>query len=106
MAGNFFLATLLLTAASLVFAPVAARISDRIGRRKPVVLGTAIVFAVGLFLVTAASSFAEFLVAVTVIGVGQGVYLVVDFALVTQVLPDPDNPTRDIGIMNLANTLP
>jgi MFS family permease len=106
VAGKIFLATLLLTGASLLLAPIAARISDRIGRRKPFVLVAAVVFAVGLGLVTTASSFEQFLVAITVMGAGQGVYLAVDFALVTQVLPDPENPAKDLGIMNLANTLP
>ncbi|KQS98677.1 MFS transporter [Cellulomonas sp. Leaf395] len=106
VAGKIFLATLLLTGASLLLAPIAARISDRIGRRKPFVLVAAVVFAVGLGLVTTASSFEQFLVAITIMGAGQGVYLAVDFALVTQVLPDPDNPAKDLGIMNLANTLP
>jgi tellurite resistance protein TehA-like permease len=32
--------------------------------------------------------------------------MAVDIALVTQVLPDPANPAKDLGIMNLANTLP
>lgn len=106
VAGKIFLATLLLTGASLLVAPLAARTSDRLGRRKPFVLAAAVVFAIGLGLVASASSFAAFLVAVTVMGVGQGVYLAVDFALVTQVLPDPQNPAKDLGIMNLANTLP
>ena len=33
-------------------------------------------------------------------------YLAVDFALITQVLPDPKNPAKDLGIMNLASSLP
>lgn len=103
---KIFLATLLLTVASLAFAPLSARLSDRIGRRKPFVVAAAVVFAAGLALVTAATSFTGFLVAVTVMGVGQGVYLAIDFALITQVLPDPSNPGKDLGIMNLANTLP
>jgi MFS family permease len=106
VAGKIFLATLLLTAASLVFAPLASRLSSRSGRRKPFVIAAAAVFALGLLLVILASSFTGFLVAITVMGIGQGVYLAVDFALVTQVLPDPENPAKDLGIMNLANTLP
>jgi MFS family permease len=106
VAGRIFLATHLLTGATLAVAPLAAHVSDRTGRRKPFVLAAAVVFAAGLALVTTAGSFAAFLVAVTVMGVGQGVYLAVDFALVTQVLPDPENPAKDLGLMNLANTLP
>jgi MFS family permease len=101
-----FLSTLVLTAAALVFASVAGKVSDRIGRRKPFVISAAVIFAVGLTLASFAGSFPAFLVAIGVVGVGQGVYMAVDIALVTQVLPDPDNPAKDLGIMNLASTLP
>ncbi|RBY77204.1 MFS transporter [Geodermatophilus sp. TF02-6] len=106
VAGAVFLSTLVLTAAALVFAPIAAKASDRIGRRKPFVVAAAVVFAVGLALASFAQSFPAFLVAIGVVGLGQGVYMAVDIALVTQVLPDPGNPAKDLGIMNLASTLP
>ncbi|WP_084099876.1 MFS transporter [Demequina sp. NBRC 110051] len=106
VAGKVFLATLLLTGASMLIAPIATRVSDRIGRRKPFVIASAGVFALGLWLVASAATYNEFLVAVLVMGIGQGVYLAVDFALVTEVLPDAENPGKDLGIMNLANTLP
>ncbi|MEV6493036.1 MFS transporter [Actinoplanes sp. NPDC051633] len=101
-----FLSTLVLTAAALIFASIAGKVSDRIGRRKPFVITAAVIFAVGLALASFAGSFPAFLVAIGVVGVGQGVYMAVDIALVTQVLPDPDNPAKDLGIMNLASTLP
>lgn len=103
---TIFLATVILTVVSLIFAPVAGKISDRIGRRKPFVIAAALIFAAGLGLVTVAGSIPAFLLAVAVLGLGQGVYFAVDFALVTEVLPDPANPGKDLGIMNLANSLP
>ncbi|WP_436535838.1 MFS transporter [Actinoplanes sp. HUAS TT8] len=103
---TIFVATLILTVASLIFAPVAGKISDRIHRRKPFVVVAALIFAVGLGLVAAADSVPAFLMAIGVMGIGQGVYFAVDFALVTEVLPDPGNPGKDLGIMNLANNLP
>lgn len=106
VAGAVFVSTLVLTASALVFAPVAAKISDRIGRRKPFVITAALVFAVGLAIASFAPSFPVFLVAMGVMGFGQGIYMAVDIALVTQVLPDPGNPAKDLGIMNLANSLP
>lgn len=106
VAGKVFLATLVLTLASMATAPVVSRASERIHRRKPFVIGAAVVFALGMGLVAAASSFGGFVLAMVVLGAGQGVYLAVDFALVTEVLPDQANPAKDLGIMNLANTLP
>ena len=33
-------------------------------------------------------------------------YFAVDLALVTQVLPDPDNAAKDLGVFNIAGALP
>ncbi|MFJ4618956.1 MFS transporter [Streptomyces sp. NPDC088812] len=103
---SIFVASLLSTGLSLVFAPLFGKVSDLAGRRKPFVIASAIVFAAGLGITAAATTFPMFLVAVAVMGVGQGVYFAVDYALVLDVLPDPDNPAKDLGIMNLANSLP
>lgn len=106
VAAKIFLSTLVLTGISLIFAPAAAKISDRIGRRKPFVIISALIFAVGLGIVATASTYGQFLLAIAVIGLGQGIYFAVDLALVTQVLPDPATAAKDLGIMNLANNLP
>ena len=47
-----------------------------------------------------------FLVAVAVSGVGFGLYFAVDLALVADVLPDPDNAAKDLGVFNYAGALP
>jgi len=39
VAGAVFLSTLVLTVAALVFAPIAGKLSDRVGRRRPFVIG-------------------------------------------------------------------
>lgn len=101
-----FLAGLVLAGVSLLTAPLAGKLSDKIGRRKPFVIAAAGVFAIGLVFVARAQTFEEFLMAIAVVGLGQGVYFAVDFALVTQVLPDPDDTAKDLGIMALANSLP
>ena len=38
--------------------------------------------------------------------VAGGVYLAVDFALITQVLPRAGDRARDLGVINIANALP
>jgi MFS family permease len=106
VANAVFLSTLVLTAVALVFASLAGKVSDRIGRRKPFVIVAALIFGAGLALAAFADSFGGFLVAIGVVGLGQGVYFAVDIALVTQILPDPTNPAKDLGIMNVASTLP
>jgi MFS family permease len=46
------------------------------------------------------------LVAAAVLGFGLGSYLAVDVAIVTLVLPSAENRAKDMGIINIANTLP
>ncbi|WP_375400045.1 MFS transporter [uncultured Amnibacterium sp.] len=104
--GAIFLSILVLTGTALVFAPIAAKISDRVKRRKPFVVAAAVIFATGLILVATATSYPSFLLAMAVVGFGQGIYFAVDLALITQILPDPQNPAKDLGIMNLATVLP
>ena len=40
------------------------------------------------------------------LGLGYGCFLSVDQALATQVLPDPADRGKDLGIMNIANAVP
>jgi MFS family permease len=104
--GAIFLSTLMVTGFALLFAPLSARISDRLGVRKPFVIVSALVFAIGLAVACFADSFPVFLVAMAIMGIGQGVYFAVDVALISEVLPDQANPAKDMGIFGLASSLP
>ena len=53
-----------------------------------------------------AGSFAVFMLAVAVFGFGQGIYMAVDLALASAVLPDPNTSAKDMGVLNIANALP
>jgi MFS family permease len=46
------------------------------------------------------------LIGAGILGVGFGAYLAVDFALLTQVLPVAADRGKDMGIINVANSLP
>ena len=39
-------------------------------------------------------------------GLGFGVYMAVDLALVADVLPDTDDTAKDLGVLNIAGALP
>ncbi|MEZ0165246.1 MFS transporter [Kineococcus sp. LSe6-4] len=91
---------------TLLAAPAVGKLSDRLGRRKPFIVAAALIFAAGLLLAARASTFAEYVVACGVVGLGQGVYFAVELVLATQVLPDPENPAKDLGILKIADNLP
>jgi MFS family permease len=46
------------------------------------------------------------LIGAALLGAGYGVFLSVDQALATQVLPDPEDRGKDLGIMNVALAVP
>ncbi|MFE6156977.1 MFS transporter [Streptomyces sp. NPDC057889] len=87
-------------------AQTAGWLSDRFGRRKPFIAVAAVAFGVGMLILSRADTIALFYCAELVLGLGFGTYLGVDLALVIDVLPDPDNPSKDLGIFNIAMSAP
>ncbi|MFH8739081.1 MULTISPECIES: MFS transporter [unclassified Streptomyces] len=81
-------------------------LSDQVGRRKPFIAVAAVSFGVGMLILSQADTTALFYCAEIVLGLGFGTYLGVDLALVIDVLPDPDNPSKDLGIFNIAMSAP
>jgi MFS family permease len=89
--------------ATLLGSLVAGPWSDRRGRRRPFVAGSAAILAAGLVLPAVLPGFPAFLVAGALIGLGFGAYLAVGTALGTLVLPRASTAGRDIGLIGLAN---
>ncbi|OAH10169.1 multidrug resistance protein MdtL [Streptomyces jeddahensis] len=81
-------------------------LSDRFGRRKPFIAIAAVLFGVGMLILSQSDTVAMFYCAEIVLGLGFGTYLGVDLALVIDVLPDPENPSKDLGIFNIAMSAP
>jgi MFS family permease len=100
------LGVLIYTIALVASGWVAGKISDRTGRRKVFVAGSTALFAVGTILLAHVGSVTGFYVVEAVLGVAYGVYVGVDLALVVDVLPNPDDAGKDLGVFNMANALP
>ncbi|XVV15116.1 MFS transporter [Actinoplanes sp. CA-131856] len=106
VAGAILVATLVSTVGLVAGSTLGGTFSDRLARRKPFVLGAGVVIAASLTLIAFAGSFPVFLVSSLIYGLGQGAYLAVDLALATDVLPNPDDAAKDMGVLNIANALP
>ncbi|WP_367318910.1 MFS transporter [Streptomyces sp. HUAS ZL42] len=85
---------------------LAGWLSDRLRRRKVFVGFSALVFGIGTALLITADTVAAFYAAEVVLGLGYGVYAGVDLALVLDVLPDPEDSAKDLGVFNIANAAP
>ncbi|WP_269514553.1 MFS transporter [Brevundimonas subvibrioides] len=94
------------TMASLVVGFAGGFLSDRFRRRKAFVASGALMMGGGALLLIAMPQWPGPLVAQLLFGAGLGLYSTVDVALVAEVLPSRENAGRDLGIMNLAITLP
>src|SRR5690606_6798109 len=102
-----FQGILVQTVAIVAVSVLGGRLSDAIGRRKIFVAIGGVVYALGLWIIAAASDFGTFLLGMTTTGIGHGIYFAVDLALVTDVLPNRwRDAAKDLGIFNVANALP
>jgi MFS family permease len=103
---QIFVGTLAQSAVIVAASFVGGRLSDRTGRRKIFVLTASVVYGLALFVIAIASNFNGFLVGMAIGGLGFGVYVAVDLALVVDVLHDKDNSAKDLGVFNIAGALP
>jgi MFS family permease len=103
---RIFLGTLAQAVVMVAASLVAGRFSDRTGRRRIFVVAASIVYGGAMFAIAIASTFNGFMVGMAIGGLGFGVYMAVDLALVADVLPDKDNAAKDLGVFNIAGALP
>ncbi|MEU8611726.1 MFS transporter [Actinoplanes sp. NPDC048791] len=97
---------LLYTAGMVATAVLGGRLSDRSGRRKIFVVWSGVVIAVAALLLAIWPTWPVALVASVLLGAGYGVYLAVDTALITQVLPAAVDRAKDLGVINIATAAP
>ncbi|HEY9329452.1 MAG TPA: MFS transporter [Streptomyces sp.] len=98
--------TVIYTLCAALTAIPAGVLSDRLGRRKVFVVLCSLVMAAAAVLLAALHTWPSALAAAAVLGAGYGIYLAVDQALVTQVLPEATDRAKDLGVINIANSGP
>jgi MFS family permease len=81
-------------------------LSDHLARRKPFVLLAGLLLAAATIALAISPAWPVMAGAFLVYGVGYGFFTTVDAALITEVLPSDQDIGRDLGLSNLANTLP
>ncbi|MDZ7281853.1 MFS transporter [Sphingomonas sanguinis] len=86
-------------------------LSDKLGRRKPLVFLSSLVMAVAVTMPLIAPTTQGMIAYAVLIGLGYGAFMSVDLALMTQVLPKPregeeDATGKDLGILTTAVNVP
>ena len=93
-------------AATLVSTAIGGPLSDRLGRRKPLVAFSGMLTGLSFVAPWVTPTLTGFVVYSVVGGLGFGAYLAVDQALLSEVLPSGDANGRELGILNVASALP
>ena len=81
-------------------------ISDKLKRRKPLLIISGFLAVVALLTLVFIPSYNGAMIAEIMMGVGIGIYLANSQALAAQVLPTADNRAKDLGLITVANALP
>lgn len=99
----------LMTIAYLLPLPAAVllgRWSDRIGQRKPFLLAAALLAGLGLLGLAVARDWTTAACAFALYAMGSSVFLSIHSGFAMQLLPSAAHRGRDLGLINLTNTLP
>lgn len=100
------LLTTVSTLANITCAMLGGALSDRLGRRKLFAAGAALVIGAAMLTFSLVPVWPLVVAGFVLFGCGAGCYHAVDYALVSQVLPSQADAGKDLGVINLANTLP
>ncbi|MCU1687430.1 MAG: hypothetical protein JWQ81_8169 [Amycolatopsis sp.] len=84
----------------------AGLLSDRWGRRRVPAVVAGVIMAVALAIPFSWPTLAGMVAYAATAGVGVGAYASVDTALMSQVLPSSADFAKDLGVLNIASTLP
>lgn len=109
-AAGVFVLTAVYAVGTVLTAGVAGKLSDRTGRRPLVAVASLLVAVAAILMVVAPAvggvPMVVAIVAAAILGIGNGSFLGVDFALITQVLPGHAANGRGMGLVNIAASLP
>ncbi|ANW17546.1 MFS transporter [Streptomyces clavuligerus] len=81
-------------------------VSDRLGRRRPLVAAGALMMSLSALLMASTHTWTTAMGAATLVGMGLGIYIATEQALLTEVLPQSADRGKDLGLLNAANTIP
>ncbi len=98
-------ALIAVTAASLLSVLTAGWLSDRLGRRRVMVIAGGLVMGLAALGFVFTRSLTLVLVAALVFGLGYGTYLSTDWALAVDVLPQSHDAAKDMGLWSISQTI-
>ncbi|WP_292830861.1 MFS transporter [Microbacterium sp.] len=90
----------------LIATIISGPLSDRLGRRKPFVFASSLMLGLAMLLPWLAPTLESWMLMTLLAGLGFGMFQAVDTALMSEVLPSAKSFAKDLGVVNIAATLP
>lgn len=90
----------------MVSTAISGPLSDRVGRRKPFVIASATVTSLAYLFPWIWPDLTSWIIMTVIAGFGIGMFQAVDTALISEVLPSAKSFAKDLGVVNIAGTLP
>jgi MFS family permease len=90
----------------ILAASISGPLSDRVGRRKPFVLVAGLLITAGAVIPIIFPTVPGVIASMLTVAIGFGIFQSVDQALMSSVLPSSDRFGTDLGVLNIAATLP
>lgn len=104
-AGVGAIAGLLMAGAGAVSSLLAGFISDKIGKRKPLIAVTVGLFIIGTLLLIFSKNITMYYAYTVFAALSYGSFQAIDQALMVEVLPDKEHVAQDMGMLGTTNTL-
>ncbi|CED92122.1 MAG: MFS transporter [Actinomyces succiniciruminis] len=89
----------------LLMLAFAGKLSDKVKRRKPFVIGASLVIALDMLVPLVVPTLPLYFFFYILLAAAYGMYMAVDVALFIDVLPDPNAAGRDLGVANVASNI-
>jgi MFS family permease len=90
----------------MITTAIGGPLSDRLDRRKAFVFASSAIVGVAMLLPLLSPHWGTMIIFMAVNGAAFGIYLAVDTAMVTLVLPRQEDAARDMGVLNIATAGP
>ncbi len=90
----------------LISTAISGPLSDKFGRRKPFIFASSVLVAIGMLFPMISPTLPAWMLMTFISGFGFGMFQAVDTALMSQVLPSAKSFAKDLGVVNIAATLP
>jgi MFS family permease len=90
----------------LIATVISGPLSDKLGRRKIFVFASSVVTGLALVFPWVSPTLTSWMIMTFIAGLGFGMFQAVDTALMSQVLPSATSFAKDLGVVNIAATLP